>query len=593
MRCSLRFPLLLLAALVLALPAGAQSSADLQLEKLDSPDPVLPGDSITYEILLTNAGPDAAEFVSLEDTLPAEVTFLSLFADPSWTCSTPAVGSGGTVSCSIDALPVGISDFFITVMVGAGVTPGTVITNTATASAETPDPDEGGPSASTDTTVAAPPPTSDVSVTKVDDPDPVMPGANLVYTITVTNTGTIDATSVNLVDPLPPETTFVSLSPLPAGWMCTTPAVGTNGDVLCSISTFPPGSAVFTLTVAVNSDVTPGTQIANTATVSATDDLDEGNNNGSASTTVAGNADLSVTKVDDPDPVTAGTNLTYTITVTSAGPNFAAVSLSDPLPAGTTFVSLSSPAGWSCATPPVGSGGTVSCSIGSFGVESAVFTLTVAVGPGTPAGTLLNTATASSAASDPNPGDNSGSASTTVVAPTRISGTKTAAGTFVPGSAVTYTVVLTNSGSIPQADNPGNELTDVLPATLTLVSASATSGTATATVATNTVTWNGGLAGGGSVTITINATINSGVSPGTTISNQGAIAYDADSNGTNEAAAVTDDPATQPSGDPTSFQVVAEPPPPAAIPALDGLGLAVLAALLSFAGAWVLRRRRA
>ena len=47
---------------------------------------------------------------------------------------------------------------------------------------------------------------------------------------------------------------------------------------------------------------------------------------------------------------------------------------------------------------------------------------------------------------------------------------------------ITYTVVLTNAGPNTQSDNPGDELTDVLPASLTLVSASATSGTAVATI---------------------------------------------------------------------------------------------------------------
>ena len=67
-------------------------------------------------------------------------------------------------------------------------------------------------------------------------------------------------------------------------------------------------------------------------------------------------------------------------------------------------------------------------------------------------------------------------------------------GTFQVGGTVTYTVVLTNNGTGNQADNAGNEFTDVLPAGLTLVSATATSGTAVATVGTNTVTWNGSLA---------------------------------------------------------------------------------------------------
>jgi uncharacterized repeat protein (TIGR01451 family) len=394
MRFGLRLSLLLLAVLAIALPAarpaGAQE-ADLQIEKLDSPDPVLPGDSVTYEILLTNAGPDAAEFVNLEDTLPAEVTFLSLFADPAWSCSTPPVGAGGTVSCSIASLGVGIADFFITVAVDSGVTPGTVITNTATASSETPDPDEEGPSASTDTTVTEPPPFADVAVSKVADPDPVSPGSNLVYTITANNSGSADAINVSLFDPLPPETTFVSLAK-PGGWTCATPAVGTNGEVLCSIASLAPGSAVFTLTVLVDPGVAPGAQIFNTATASAENDIDESNNNGSATTSVP--PPLSVTKEDSPDPVLAGNNLTFTITVTNPGPGDEDAGLSDSLLDHVTFQSLSAPAGWTCDTPAVGMNGMVSCFNPSFAPGSAVFTLTVKVDAGTPAGTVLsNTAT--------------------------------------------------------------------------------------------------------------------------------------------------------------------------------------------------------
>jgi len=137
---------------------------------------------------------------------------------------------------------------------------------------------------------------------------------------------------------------------------------------------------------------------------------------------------------------------------------------------------------------------------------------------------------------------------------TVVSGTKTAAGNLIASGNVTYTVVLSNTGNGAQADNPGNEFTDVLPAGLTLISATATSGTALATVASNTATWNGSIAAGGSVTITIQASINAGTS-GMTISNQGSISYDADFNGTNESSAVTDDPGSQTANDPTSFVV--------------------------------------
>ena len=138
---------------------------------------------------------------------------------------------------------------------------------------------------------------------------------------------------------------------------------------------------------------------------------------------------------------------------------------------------------------------------------------------------------------------------------------------------------LTNSGPGAQADNPGNEFTDVLPPTLTLVSATATSGTAVATVGTNTVTWNGAIAGErGTVTITITATILPAAA-GTTVSNQGTISYDADGNGTNEATAQTDDPAVAGAANPTSVvvaaaQVIADPDPlaPRAPVAVGALG---------------------
>ncbi len=141
-----------------------------------------------------------------------------------------------------------------------------------------------------------------------------------------------------------------------------------------------------------------------------------------------------------------------------------------------------------------------------------------------------------------------------ILSPASVTGTKTVSGIFNPGGTVTYTVVLSNGGPAAQLDNPGNEFTDVLPSTLTLVSSSATSGTAVSVVGTNTVTWDGPIANAGSVTITITATINMGTS-GQTISNQGTINYDADGNGTNEANRVTDDPSVGGANDPTSFTV--------------------------------------
>ena len=428
---------------------------------------------------------------------------------------------------------------------------------------------------------------ADLVVTKADSPDPVAPGGNLTYTITVTNNGPDPADNAFWSDTLPAETTFVSLAS-PGGWSCSMPAVGAGGTVSCSTASFAVGSAVFTLVVAVDPAVTAG-EITNTAGASSdTPDPNPEDEIGVATTTVSSSADLSVTKGDTPDPVSAGTNLTYTVTVTNAGPNYAgSVVLDDPLPAGTTFQSLSAPAGWSCGTPAVDSPGAIGCSNASFAPGSAVFTLTVAVGSTVANGTVLtNTATVTSTTADPNPGNESASVDTTVANGAAVSATKTVSGQLFPGGSVTYTVVLTNTSPHAQADNPGNELTDVLPSQLTLVSSTATSGTAAATPATNTVTWNGAIPAGGSVTITIQATVKPDTPRGTVISNQGSVAYDSNGDGTNDASAPTDDPAASGGADPTTF--VVESQPVVEIPALNEAGLALLLAL---GGAGMLRRR--
>ena len=567
---------------------GLFQSADLAITKTDSPDPVTAGTNLTYTITVNNNGPDVAANASWTDTLPAGATFVSLPAVAGWSCTTPAVGSGGTVSCSNASFAVGSAVFTLTVAVDPSVASGTVLSNTASVTSDTGESTPGNESATATTTVAA---SADLSVTKVDTPDPVTSGTNLTYTITVSNAGPSDAASVSLADTLPAGTTFVSLSS-PGGWSCTTPAVGAGGAVSCSVASMAAGSAVFTLTVAVGPSVADGTVLSNTATVSSsTSDPNPGNESATATTTVTATADLSVTKIDTPDPVSAGANLTYTITVNNSGPSDASASLSDTLPAGTTFVSLAAPGGWSCTTPAVGGTGTVNCSNAAMAAGTAAFTLTVNVGSTVANGTVItNTAAVTPSKTDGNPANDSATATTTVSNGATLTATKTASGTFVPGSNVTYTLVLTNTSTHTQGDNPGNELIDVLPSQLTLVSASATSGSAVATVATNTVTWNGSIPGGGSVTITIQATVNSNVAPGTTITNQGTASFDSNGDGTNDGTATTDDPAAGGSADPTVFTVVAAPAA-AEIPTLDEVGLALLVLLLAFGGAGLLRRR--
>ena len=66
------------------------------------------------------------------------------------------------------------------------------------------------------------------------------------------------------------------------------------------------------------------TSVHNTATFT-TDEI-PGGTSASDDTDVVRKADLAITKADDQDPVVAGTNLVYTLTVTNNGPSFSRAS---------------------------------------------------------------------------------------------------------------------------------------------------------------------------------------------------------------------------------------------------------------------------
>jgi uncharacterized repeat protein (TIGR01451 family) len=249
-------------------------------------------------------------------------------------------------------------------------------------------------------------------------------------------------------------------------------------------------------------------------------------------------ADLSITVTDGVTTAAPGGSITYTIAaLNAAGDDVIGATVADTFPAALTCT-------WTC----VGATGGACTAAGSGNISdvvtlpvggSATYTASCSINP-LASGTLSNTATVTPPGPvvDPVPGNNAATDSDTLTIPgSVVSGGKTVDGNFTEGGTVTYTIVLHNSAGA-QADNPGNELTDILPSDLTLVSASASSGTAVATLGTNTVTWNGSIAGGASVTIAITATINA--VQGTRIANQATINYDGDGNGTNETSVVTD-----------------------------------------------------
>ncbi len=573
----LRFSLVAAISVFLFAPtiASAQSaSASIQVN-VTQPQPVAAGANFDYVINVSNEGPDDALNTTLTFPLPSGVFFQSVATAAGWSCTNPSVGSSGTVTCTAPALAPGTASFTITASTPPAAQTGTY-SSTATITSTTPDPSDNDNSAQVDVTIST---QSDYGITLTASPDPVNAGTNLTWMMTVTNNGPSTGTTASFSLPLPAGTTFVSLG-APAGWSCSSPSFGTNGTVTCSLTTLmnPSSQAVFTVVSKVDSSTPSGTTLSATAAVSSPDDMFPINDSATASVQTTTLVDLAVTKSVAPATGFPGTALQYTIVVSNNGPSDAAdVTMTDVLPATLRFTSLVAPGGWSCTTPAPGANGAVTCSIASMTAGSgATFTLNVTIDPATAAGaTISNTAQTGSSTPDANSANNSATAQVIVAAPANVTASKSVNGAIHPeGSQVTYTIVLTNTGSVAQGDNPGNELTDVLPSSLTLSNATASSGTVVASVGANTVTWNGSIAGGGTVTITIQAFVKSGTI-GSTISNQATVSYDSDANGTNDASRASDDPSTIAPNDPTSFQVVGS------VPALSQMMLLLLAAALA------------
>jgi len=563
---------------------GAQ--ADLAITKTDGVTTATPGGSVTYTIVASNAGPSAATGASVTDTFPASLTC-------TWTCvgaggGTCTASGSGNISDTVN-LPSGGS---VTYTASCTISPSATgtLSNTATVAAPggVTDPTPGNNSATDTDTLGA---QADLAITKTDGVTTATPGGSVTYTIVASNAGPSAATGASVADTFPASLTCTWTCVGAGGGTCTASGSGNISD---TVNLPAGGSVTYTASCTISPSAT-GT-LSNTATVAApggVTDPNPGNNSATDTDTLGAQADLAITKTDGVTTVTAGGSVTYTIVASNAGPSAATgASVTDTFPASLTCT-------WTC----VGSGGGTCTASGSGNIGDTVnlpaggsvtYTASCTLSPSA-SGTLSNTATvaAPGGVTDPTPANNSATDTDTIsAAPTgaSVSGTKTASGTFTVGSTIVYTVILTNNGSGVQADNPGNEFTDVLPATLALVSASATSGTAVANTGTNTVTWNGSLAaGGGSVTITINATILPSAA-GTTVSNQGTISYDADGNGTNEATAQTDDPGAPGTANPTSVQVGGQSA--AEIPTLSPVGLLVLVMAMAGLALALLRRRR-
>jgi len=423
------------------------------------------GLTASYNVPVSNVSPfgPTSGTVTVNDTLPVGVIPTSA-SGTGWACSV----ASQTVSCTDSTVLAANSSYPpITITANVAQTAPATVTNTAIVSGG----GETNLANDTATDVASVFSIADLSVTNAAAPDPVAAGSNITYSQVVTDNGPSAADNATLVETVPANTTFVSMS-APAGWTCMTPTVGGTGNVVCTTLSMAGSTAAnFSMVVKVNAATANGTVITDTSTVSSSvSDPNSANNTASASTVVGTTAlaELTVTNAASPNPVTVGNNLTFTQVVTNTGTVAATgpATFSETTPLNTTLVSITPPAGWTCALFP-SQCTNPSVAAGSSGTFTVVYTVT--------GGTSI-TDTATVNAGNQAFGANSATVTVTVATAVQADLALSTAGTpaaVFAGNDITYTQTITNNGPAPAS---AVSFTEAIPANTTFVSASAPAG---------------------------------------------------------------------------------------------------------------------
>ena len=431
------------------------TTAALSISKTDGQTTDVAGTSSTYTIVVTNSGPSAVVGAVVDDLLPTG------FTNASWTCVASGAGScadagptPGNIGTTVD-LPSGASaTFTVTGTIDATFTG--LLSNTATVTAPpgTID-DPANNTATDDTTIVA---QANLVVTKSDGTNTATPGTATTYTVTVVNIGPSAVVGATITDALPVGATAMNWTcSASAGSSCTASGSGAIND---TVDLLPSGELTYVVTVDIDAAATGTLTNVATATVPATvTETSPLDNTATDTDTLVAESDLAITKTDGSLTAVPGTTISYAIVVTNNGPsNAVSATVTDPFPAELTGVS------WSCTGPctPNGSGplnDVVDLPVGA--TATYIVSATIASGA---TGTLSNTATVAAAVgtTDPIPANDSATDSDTLTPRSDLSITKTdGASTAVPGTPVTYTVVVANNGP---SDVVGASVVDVFPA---------------------------------------------------------------------------------------------------------------------------------
>ena len=451
---------------------GGSPLPDLTISK-NGPTSVQTSSAMTYTLTVNNIGNANATNVKVVDTVPAGLTGITASGTSLFTCGV----SGQTVTCTGGAVNFG-SNATITINATSPSTTGT-ITNTASV-----DPDDTIPesnelnntSALVNTQVTAVPPPSQLTISVTDNPDPVIPGAVLTYTILVTNSTTQRADDVVVTL----GTQGLVASSIQVNQVITNGTVGNTGgctiaapQAQCSDRTLNAGGTIL-MTVSGSVIASAGSTLIGTGTVTGNINHIGVSTTATQLTTVKPGVDLTVTIADSPDPVCARSwpgaspaplvcrgGLTYTFVVGNSGIQTATpVELRDPLPPDTKLENFTAPAGFACS---VLAGNIFDCTGGSVPPQSTVtFTINL-LAPAT-TGSITNTVTV-----DPNnaifEGDetnNTATQTTQVITGIDLTVAKTdAIDPIATSGTETYTITVNNLGT---QDATNIRVRDTLPA---------------------------------------------------------------------------------------------------------------------------------
>jgi uncharacterized repeat protein (TIGR01451 family) len=301
-------------------------SADVSITKT-GPATVAWGSTVTYSIVVTNVGPDAANLTAVTDNVPTALTGLTAgcgAATGGAVCGAVNL-SGNNLTSTITTLPAGATVTFT--ISGTAPASGTLVNSaTAIVASGISDPDDPGRTGAgnnTSPTVSTIVQSPDLRLTKTASSLTFTVGTSASFILQPSNSGTLASTGVvTVVDTLPAGLTYVASGSGGTGWVC-----GLSGqDVTCTSSTAigaaSNGNAI-TINVQVLSNAVPG--VTNTATISGGNEpaANSGNNSAVANVSVSG-ATVNTFLTDGAQTGMPGSSVLYTHSF-NAGSNGAVV----------------------------------------------------------------------------------------------------------------------------------------------------------------------------------------------------------------------------------------------------------------------------